>query len=426
MAGELDDFAAVEAILNRLKKTMKPGGVMVIAIENSLGLKYWYGAGEDHAAIPYVGLYGYPDKRGVRTYSKRQLQELLQRCGWSQSTFLYPFPDYKLPRVVLHESFVDEDPYAHSLLSRIQSQDYLTAWQPVADEFLTWKGLHQSQYLGDYANSFLILASDSEETLEQVGASDFVHFSDVSRKICFRTKTVKKRSEPYVEKIRFDDQKIPDGPVGQVVEKKRYIAGELLSTIWQESFFRQDGEQIFIGLVNDYYKFLKKSEETNEGLHDCVDLLPSNIIVDKNKISHVIDQEWHVGQPITVDFILFRALLWFANHNRSVIRGLCERHALVTIDDFINFCFNNIKRDYQQLRVDLIRLEELIQDNIAYFAGKALDVETFLSQQLIEPGGNTADNIADRPRTLLEIIWQESKIMVLLKRIVKKIIRYQS
>ena len=43
------------AILERLHRAINDDGIMVIAIENRLGMKYLMGANEDHYAEPYLG-----------------------------------------------------------------------------------------------------------------------------------------------------------------------------------------------------------------------------------------------------------------------------------------------------------------------------------------------------------------------------------
>ena len=82
-------------------RALKQGGVLVIAIENQVGLKYLLGIGEDHSGIQFEGLQGYPTFRQAETFSKAKLLELLSRVGLNATRFLYPFPDYKLARVIL-------------------------------------------------------------------------------------------------------------------------------------------------------------------------------------------------------------------------------------------------------------------------------------------------------------------------------------
>lgn len=84
---------------------LKPGGQIVLAIENRIGLKYWAGFTEDHVGEYYEGLEGYPDTDGVRTFSKPALCEVIRQAGDLKADFYYPFPDYKLPRVIYSDAY---------------------------------------------------------------------------------------------------------------------------------------------------------------------------------------------------------------------------------------------------------------------------------------------------------------------------------
>lgn len=74
---------------------VKPGGDLVIAIENRLGLKYFAGANEDHYGVPFRGLDGYPDDQGIRTFSLPELKTLLKDAGCDDYDLYLPLPDYK-------------------------------------------------------------------------------------------------------------------------------------------------------------------------------------------------------------------------------------------------------------------------------------------------------------------------------------------
>ncbi|MEE1566127.1 MAG: methyltransferase domain-containing protein, partial [Acidimicrobiales bacterium] len=92
------------AFLSHLASLVRPGGALVVAIENQMGLAYWLGADEDHLGRPFVGIAGYPgDTGGIRTHSRTGLADLLFGAGMSAQRWLFPFPDYKLPVAVLSE-----------------------------------------------------------------------------------------------------------------------------------------------------------------------------------------------------------------------------------------------------------------------------------------------------------------------------------
>jgi len=76
---------------------LRPKGVLIVAIENQLGLKYWSGAAEDHTGMMFVGISGYSPKPSPCTFSRRGLLELLKKAGFDRFDEFYPFPDYKVP-----------------------------------------------------------------------------------------------------------------------------------------------------------------------------------------------------------------------------------------------------------------------------------------------------------------------------------------
>lgn len=95
-----------EAMLKKVKKFLKPGGRLIIAIENKFGLKYWGGAAEDHTGGFFDGIEDYRKVDGVRTFSRPEITQLLKSAGFSENTFYYPMPDYKLPDTVYSDEFL--------------------------------------------------------------------------------------------------------------------------------------------------------------------------------------------------------------------------------------------------------------------------------------------------------------------------------
>ena len=84
-------------MLRRARSYLKPGGKLIVAIENKYGIKYWAGAREDHTGNLMDGIEGYRGVERVRTFSREGLEHLLMDAGFSSLEFYYPLPDYKLP-----------------------------------------------------------------------------------------------------------------------------------------------------------------------------------------------------------------------------------------------------------------------------------------------------------------------------------------
>ena len=85
------------------------GGRIVIAIENRLGLKYWAGCTEDHVGKYFEGLENYPDTRSVRTFSRKELSDIIDQAGEFKTTFYYPYPDYKFPMTIYSDELSAEE-----------------------------------------------------------------------------------------------------------------------------------------------------------------------------------------------------------------------------------------------------------------------------------------------------------------------------
>lgn len=86
--------------LNKCKEFLKPGGALVIAIENRLGIEYFSGKLEDHTGKIFDGIIDYPDSNGIKTFSRLELKNLLRSCGFVEQKFFYPYPDYKFPFII--------------------------------------------------------------------------------------------------------------------------------------------------------------------------------------------------------------------------------------------------------------------------------------------------------------------------------------
>src|SRR5690606_30325867 len=80
-------------LLKRARSFLKPGGRLIIAIENQLGLKYFAGAPEDHVSRPMYGLEGRYQQFEPRTYGRTVLEDLISKSGFVASEVYAPFPD---------------------------------------------------------------------------------------------------------------------------------------------------------------------------------------------------------------------------------------------------------------------------------------------------------------------------------------------
>lgn len=140
-----------------IRRHLKPGGRLVIAIENRLGLKYWAGATEDHTGVYFEGLEGYPTTDYVRTFSKPELEALLCGVGLSDYEFYYPYPDYKLPDRIYSDGYL---PRKGELTQNQQNFDRERI--RLFSEARVYDSMCGSGLFAQLSNSFLVVAREKD------------------------------------------------------------------------------------------------------------------------------------------------------------------------------------------------------------------------------------------------------------------------
>ena len=144
-------------LLSRIAAVLKPDGVLFVAVENRLGLKYFAGARDDHTGRQFDGIEGYPGG-GVETFSRDELRGLLRAGGFAEQTFYYPYPDYKLPTEIFSDAFL---PAANHLLA--DAPNYDQERLKLFDEQRAWATIVHDGKFPQFANSFLVLASRGKD-----------------------------------------------------------------------------------------------------------------------------------------------------------------------------------------------------------------------------------------------------------------------
>jgi SAM-dependent methyltransferase len=166
---------SADEFLACVRRLVAPTGVLVLAIENQLGLKYQLGHVEDHVGRPFVGIEGYLDAEGVRTFSRHRLEKLVEHAGFARQRWLYPFPDYKLPSSIVDArgfSTPDEAGLHLSLIRDVVTDPVSAAMLPFEPRraMASWAAAGLAAHV---SNSFLVVAGT------QASVSDFVE-PDVS------------------------------------------------------------------------------------------------------------------------------------------------------------------------------------------------------------------------------------------------------
>ena len=362
-----NEKTAEQAVLHSLRKcipSLTENGAIIIAIENRLGKKYFDGSGEDHYGLAFEGIRGYPHYSGIKTWSRNEWIDILNKAELHYS-FHYPFPDYKLPSLVLNDKYVETNQNAWVHLTSISSRDYHNLITPHY-ELRFWEYAQRSGVLGSFANSFLIIASPNKSATNDIAPNDFAHFSGLNRKPVYRTQTRKPNCASLVNKLPLYTI---DKPVTNFLEQntktEKWIAGAPLSNLWIKQLEKKPFLETINSLSSTYFSYLQSRflDGKNTGL--LVDLLPMNIIVDDSNNWTSFDHEWNYSLP-TLDhkFVFFRGLFYFFEMAHIFLTTIDRKLPSITLMDILMICFNNVGIDLTHNITKYIDQEDELQQNI--------------------------------------------------------------
>lgn len=140
-------------MLRKVRGYLKPEGKLLLAIENKLGMKYWAGAMEDHTGELFDGLENYRHADGVRTFSRKELEQLLKENGFIETQFYYPVPDYKMPVTVYSDEYLPAAGDIRNVTAAYDRERY-----ELFDEETVYDEICQEGQFPLFSNSFLVIA----------------------------------------------------------------------------------------------------------------------------------------------------------------------------------------------------------------------------------------------------------------------------
>jgi len=227
---------AAEQMISGAASMVADSGVLLIAIQNPFGLRYWGGWPEPNADLPYFGIENRYSSATVVRFGLEQLRCLVAGAGLTHTAVLFPVPDYHLASTIFTEAgmngaggFNTADVVA---LGEAESLKHPSFRRPNFSMERAWAQVF-SEGLGQrLANSFVLLAARSENALRSIAPSDDElawHFS-LDRPSYFSTSTrfVRSGEKIMVEKERTTDTKAPKSiPFEHVPSSEEYTAGSL-------------------------------------------------------------------------------------------------------------------------------------------------------------------------------------------------------
>ncbi|WP_175944764.1 class I SAM-dependent methyltransferase [Caballeronia sp. BCC1704] len=323
------------AMLRRVRDLLAPGGIVIVAIENQVGLKYFAGAPEDHVGVPMFGIEDRYGDVGPRTFGKGELTSVFQRAAFAAPNFLAPFPDYKFPVAVVSERGFSHPAFEASALAvQTVHQD---PQLPTNLSFIlqrAWPTLIRNGLGMDVANSFIVVAS-AEEAGQSLPKEALAYYYNTTRRapfckeVLFRAVGAEVVAESRALYVSTGSARHSGRYRFLLNETEAYAPGRLLADEFVSIISKDGWTPSEIGAFLRRYLDLAQRLVRERG-HDCtldsahasvpgcfLDLIPQNIVLRHDGLARAIDLEWQTKDSIELGFLLFRAMLSLINRNFS-------------------------------------------------------------------------------------------------------------
>lgn len=306
-SAEQDDYVA---FLDGIARRLVPGGTLILAIENKLGVKYLVGAPEDHTNRVFDSLESYPYGSQARTFSRLELEGMVSGVGLLPRT-LIAFPDYKMTRAVLAPEV--PSPELRGLLQGIPSfpsPDWLSPRPRLADERMLWESFVEAGLAAETGNSFVVTATKGP-TAEAVWPDGrLATYFSVGRRSGWSTRTDVVSSG--AGGVAFERQRLfPGAPVSALESlelrggTEAYVAGRELLDLG-----RHGTHEELVEALGAWAGIVRAFPESDDGLP--IDLVPHNLKALPDGTLHAFDQEWFSSsEDLTPEDVVKRGVLWF-------------------------------------------------------------------------------------------------------------------
>lgn len=339
----------IGAALAKARTCVSDHGALVVALENQLGLKYFAGCSEDHHGQAFFGIEDrYRETTGPQTFGRGDLLRRLSDAGYAHFAWYYPFPDYKLPRLILTEhGLADPRLPAGVMIGGLRTRDYTWPHPEVFAEDAAWDVVQRNGLVPELSNSFLVVASGDRGS-RLLAAPDWLAELRTSDRVrAYRTVTrfVATADGLRVTKVRADGTAPePSGsPVGLLLPTDSpLLAGSPLGSRVRR-LLRAPGTHAdaLAAVLRPWVDSLHSSSSQGGSVlpGDLLDLVPWNLMEPDGRSLQAsdcadftpFDLEWEYRPELTITHVVFRGLasVLLGVHGRSRLADEVTRGALL-------------------------------------------------------------------------------------------------
>ncbi len=383
-------------LLSKAWSQLADDGVLIVAIENQLGLKYLAGMPEDHVGRAMHGVSDHYTDDSVVTFGGEELRRLLIEAGFGRVEFALPFPDYKFPKSVLMEPAFDgsvPDFNAYTLASQSAVSDPQIPYPPLFSLERVWEMAGRNGLLLPLANSFLVIAYKSA-AVERPGASDIAFHYATDRLPGYSKQTAFHLLEGGEIEVRSrsvcpDTGPLRERPIGFTLRDDVYVSGipytaKLQKLLTQPGWTVEEVTEWLRGWLDALdAKVDAGGGPARQGVMPgwAIDALPQNLIVPRDGGAPVfIDLEWEWLGEVGRDYLAYRAVVATMTSITAIAAPQDLRHVYVESllrDVMTRFGFGAARADIERY----LDLDGALR-RLVYGADSGLSISAFADMKM--------------------------------------------
>lgn len=337
------------------RQQLSEKGRMIFAAENTYGMKYLAGAKEEGSGTYFAALEGQETSLG---YTREELTALFDAAGFLCQEVYYPFPDYHFAMSIYSDDYLPKqgelidqignfDQERLVLFDEAKAMDTVIAqekFQEFSNSYLIAAGIRQESVRNDCGEKIafvkfsndrgkahniktyitkskdnqkhLLKAADSEEASEQITnmKKTYLALQDLYRDSRFLINAYREREHgaelEFLEGYTMEeelDRLLESGRKEEAAEKMLEVFSEMRKCRGMQEF--QMTEEF-----REVFGEPKLPEGLSAAAVNDIDMIMPNILLKEQEDTWtVIDYEWSFHFPVPMNYIVYRAIHYYAD-----------------------------------------------------------------------------------------------------------------
>lgn len=315
-AGAPEGRERLPAILARARGHLRPGGVLILAIDNRFALRHLAGRGEVAGESVPLSLEGLTRPDGMVLPGRGELRAILAGAGLPHQDWWFPFPDHRAPLTLIAERGLAPGTGldVSALIAPTAPFDPRGGPHATFSVQRAWGAAVENALVADLANAFVVACSDRPLAPATTLALHYGHprRPEFEKEVRFEAASgaieVHRRSlyggprsrEGVVN--RFPSERFQDG---------RYWPQVLQTLLGQPGWSPAEvaaWADVWQSAVQSAFGLARAPTLATELPGHAIDAIPRNLLVGA-RASVFIDAEWDCGRPVPFGWLLVRGLL---------------------------------------------------------------------------------------------------------------------